>query len=106
MNKGFDGFDASKAFNEWRNKRPKTRNGEDVLPGARLLVSVNSVNSPSKAWRMIFTNAILNRITSYTNEYGHARSKSWCEIKKSDIIDFIAILLLMAVQKRKDNPKN
>ena len=69
-------------------------------------MSTNSLNSPTKAWRQIFTNAILNKVTTYTNDYGEKNHKNWTTIDRSDIIDFISILFLMSIQRQKDKPSN
>ena len=49
-----------------------------ITRGARgnntgLQCSVNSANSPVKAWRLIFTHSILDTIVDQTNEYGEVR---------------------------------
>ena len=64
------------------------------------------VNTPIRAWRQIFTKAILDRIVGHTNEYGETHCKSWTNITKQDLEDFIAILFVSGIQKRKDKPTN
>jgi len=65
-----------------------------------------SCNSPRKAWKQIFTVTILDRIVKHTNKYGERKSKEWTDITRTDLQDFIAVLFLMSVQKRKDKPSN
>ncbi|KAG7364663.1 transposase IS4 [Nitzschia inconspicua] len=79
-------------------------------PGERrtgLQVSEGMANSPIKAWRLIFTTAILERIVKHTNKYGQKKlSLDWTPIDKADLTDFIAVLFVMSIQKRKDKPSN
>ena len=63
-------------------------------------------NSPIKAWRLIFTAGILERIVKHTNKYGDRYAKDWTPINKTDLTDFIAVVFVMSVQKRKDKPSN
>ena len=81
-----------------------TRRSNKIRTG--LQCSKYSVNSPSKAWKAIFTNCILDKIIAYTNEYGDAMASRWTKVTRSDLIDFISILFLASVQKRKDKPSN
>ena len=81
-----------------------TRRSTRIKSG--LQCSPSSVNTPSKAWRQIFTNSILDKIVGYTNEYGEATAKTWTTVCRSDLIDFISILFLSSIQKRKDKPSN
>ena len=90
-NVDFDGYDAMGKFQEVFEKR-NTRLSQGDRTG--LQCSVNSVNSPTKSWRQIFTNSILDKIVLYTNQYGEQRSKEWYPISRQDITDFIAILFL------------
>ena len=41
---------------------------------------------------------------AYTNEYGNAKSKSWVDIDRDDLMDFISVLFISGIQKRKDTP--
>ncbi|KAG7354197.1 PolC-type DNA polymerase III [Nitzschia inconspicua] len=79
-------------------------------PGERrtgLQVSEGMANSPIKAWRLIFTTAILERIVKHTNKYGQKKlSLDWTPIDKAELTDFIAVLFVMSIQKRKDKPSN
>ncbi|KAG7354301.1 transposase IS4 [Nitzschia inconspicua] len=79
-------------------------------PGERrpgLQVSAGMANSPIKAWRLIFTTAILERIVKHTNAYGQKKlNLNWTPIDKADLTDFIAVLFVMSIQKRKDKPSN
>ena len=36
-----------------------------------------TVKSPIKAWRSIFTEAVLNMIVKYINDYGSFNTKKW-----------------------------
>lgn len=67
-----------------------------------LQVSPNSFNSPIKAWRHIFTDALLNKIVIYTNDYGGENCSHWQSITKYDLTDFFSILFITSIQKRKD----
>jgi Transposase IS4 len=49
---------------------------------------------------------LLNKIVSYTNEYGKHKSKEWTAVTKGDLMDFISVLLISGIQKRKDAPAN
>jgi hypothetical protein len=72
----------------------------------KLKVAATTVNSPMKAWRFIFTDSLLNKIVKYTNDYGAAKCSKWKDIAVSDIKDFIAIIFLAGIQKRKDKTSN
>ena len=69
-----------------------------------LQCSKNSVNTPAKAWRQIFTASPLNKIIAYTNEYGAFEAKKWDNIDKGDLMDFISVLFIAGIQKRNDAP--
>ena len=71
-----------------------------------LQVSPAMANSPIKAWRLVFTAGILEKIVSHTNKYGARNAKNWSPITKKDLTDFFSVLFLMSVQKRKDKPSN
>ena len=71
-----------------------------------LKCSYNTVNSPMKAWRHIFTASILEMIVKHTNEYGMLHCRRWVMVSKSDITDFFAILFIASIQKRKDKTMN
>jgi Transposase IS4 len=71
-----------------------------------LQFSVNSVNTPAKAWRKIFTEWLLNKTVSYTNEYERHSSKEWTTVSKGDLMDFISVLFISDIQNRKDAPAN
>lgn len=71
-----------------------------------LKVSRSSVNTPIRSWRQIFTNHILSTIVNYTNAYGELNSKTWTPIDTDDLTDFISVLFLMSIQKRKDKQSN
>lgn len=73
-----------------------------------LQVPPTYANSPIKAWRLIFTNTILEKIVKHTNAYGdlNAGPDIWTAIDKKDLTDFFSVLFLMGVQKRKDKPSN
>lgn len=101
----FVGIDSTKMFvDEQTRRQTRNTNGEQLTIG--LQVSKNSVNSPLKAWRAIFTETILKKIVSYTNEYGEWKSEKWDQVDKSDIIDFICCLFISSVQRRKDRTSN
>jgi len=73
-------------------------------PGIK--ISRNTLNSTIKAWSYIFTEHFLNKIATYTNDYGQEKCSSWTDITSTDIREFIAILFLGGVQKRKDKTVN
>ena len=64
------------------------------------------MNTPAKAWRQVFTSNLLNKIVAYTNEYGSEHAKEWVDIDRSDLTDFISVLFIAGIQKRKDPPTN
>ena len=68
-----------------------------------LQCSKSSVNSPGKAWEAIFTNCILDKIVTYTNEYGEAMVSRWMKVTRSNLMNFISILFLASVEKEKIN---
>ena len=43
-------------------------------------------------------------IVTYTNEYGALNDKKWIPITSEDILQFISILFIISVQRRKDSP--
>ena len=103
---GFDGIDSTALFTEAINKQYSTRDKNTSFK-VGIQCSVNSVNSPIKAWRQIFTNSILEKIVKYTNEYGSVKSaETWENITKSDLTDFISCLFISSIQKRKDKTSN
>jgi DNA polymerase III epsilon subunit-like protein len=65
-----------------------------------------SINTPIRAWRKIFTKAILDSIVKYTNDYGCVHAKRWSDVSKVDLESFIAVLFVSGIQKRKDKPSN
>ena len=87
----FEGVDTTEAFEEHFQARP-TRNASGDRTG--LQCSPNSVNSPAKAWRQIFTHAILDKIVTYTNQYGAKKYKDWGDIDWQDLCDFVCILFI------------
>lgn len=84
--------------NQWNNNDSNTTNG--------IQCAVGSINLPMKAWTEIFTYAILEKIVKYTNEYGEMKDKNWETINHSNLIDFIAVLFVSEIQKRKDRVSN
>lgn len=68
--------------------------------------SINSVNSPIKAWRRVFTQQILNGIVANTNEYGNLLCPNWNNIVSKDLTDFISILFIAGIQRRRDCHRN
>ena len=70
----------------------------------RLQCSQNSANTPAKAWRQIFTESLLNKIVTYTNEYGVFKANEWINIDKGNLMDFILVLFIARIQKRNDAP--
>lgn len=85
-----------------------TRNveGREINTGPRLKISRNSVNSPIKAWRYIFTDVLLHKIVDYTNDYGNEKCSKWQDITVQDLKEFIAVLFIAGIQKRKDKTTN
>ena len=69
MNSTFDGYNVGKRFEDVFSKR-NTRGAIGNSTG--LQCSPNLVNSPAKAWRQIFTHSLLDKVVSYTNEYGES----------------------------------
>ena len=71
-----------------------------------LKISPSNVITPIRAWRQIFTRHLLNMIVQHTNEYGDRNCKTWTNIDVDDLTDFISVLFLMSIHKRKDKPSN
>ena len=71
-----------------------------------LKISPSNVNTPIRSWRQIFTNYLLNTIVQHTNDYGERHCKTWTPVDTDDLTDFISVLFLMSIQKRKDKPSN
>ena len=90
MNKDFKGFDSeSKFVAEFQRRNTRATSG--IRTG--LQCAESSVNSPSKAWRQVFTNAILDKIMVYTNEYGEENCNDWVTVSRQDITDFFLFCL-------------
>ena len=87
----FHGLDCKSKFEEMFAKR-NTRNSTGNRIGVQCAHS--SVNSPSKAWRQVFTNAILDKVVTYTNDYGDARCKEWVPVTRQDMTDFFSVLFI------------
>ena len=102
-NTAFIAPDVFTRYNEVFNRRTRGR-PEFRTPG--LKISKNTVNSPMKAWSYIFTPTLLSKIIGYTNQYGQEKCSKWIDINVGDLKDFISILFLSAIQKRKDKPSN
>ena len=64
------------------------------------------VNTPIRAWREVFKNALLDKIVRYTNDYGRVKAKRWQDVERKDLEAFICVLFVSAIQKRKDKPSN
>jgi DNA polymerase III epsilon subunit-like protein len=77
-------------------------------PMTGLQVNPAYANSPVKAWRMIFTNTILDRLVRHTNSYGelNAGENKWRPVQRKDLTNFFCVLFVMGIQKRKDKPSN
>ena len=82
------------------NRSGKLRTGLQVPP--------SYANSPIKAWRLMFTNSILEKIVKHTNAYGeiYGGADLWTPIDKKDLTDFFSVLFVTGIQKRKDKPSN
>ncbi len=52
------------------------------------------VNTPIRAWQQIFTGHLLDKIVSYTNEYGRVHAKRWEDVSRQDLEAFIAVLFI------------
>ena len=61
-------------------------------------------NTPAKAWRQIFTASFLNKIVTYTNEYGVFKANEWVNIDKRVLMDFISALFIAGTQKMNHTP--
>jgi Transposase IS4 len=86
--------------------RSSRRDEGEIVTGMKVLKT--STNSPAKAWRLIMTTTILEKIVEYSNDYGKLSigTGSFTEISQSDIIDFICVLFVSSIQKRKDKVAN
>ena len=100
-------MDTTSLFNEAQARRP-TREASVASRATTvgLQCSENSVNTPAKAWRQIFTESLIHNIVKYTNDYGSNKCKDWVNISKPDLMDFISCLFVAGIQKRKDAPAN
>ena len=94
LNKPFQGFDVNQRFVEHFSKKETRGSTGDVGNTLGLQCSVNSVNSPAKAWQQIFTASILDKIVAHTNDYGEVYCKEWTDIDRQDLIDFICVLYI------------
>jgi Transposase IS4 len=67
-----------------------------------------SANSLAKAWRLIMTTTIFEKTVEYSNDYGilSIGTGSFNKISRLDIIDFICVLFVSSIQKRKDKVAN
>ena len=67
--------------------------------------SYSAIKSPVNYWRDIFTHSIIYDIITHithTNKYGKNRYKEWSNIYHADLINFICVLFLCYIQKRKE----
>ncbi len=103
---GFDGIDSKVLFESSFEEKYKTRRQKSSATKEGLQCSVNTVNSPMKAWTQIFTEKILQRMVKHTNEYGNECCETWGDINKKDLTDFFSILFIASIQKRKDKTSN
>ena len=60
----------------------------------------NTVDSPIKTRRLIFTEVTQKMIVKYTDDYGSFKKKEWEDIKKSYLIYFISIILIAFIIER------
>jgi DNA polymerase III epsilon subunit-like protein len=100
----FGGLDTKAKFEISNQNTATTRSGGKPVSGIQQ--SKNSLNSPMKAWRQIFTDKFLTKIVKYTNEYGESSLEQWQPIANSDLTDFFSCLFIASIQKRKDKPSN
>jgi DNA polymerase III epsilon subunit-like protein len=98
----FEGVDTDSLFDNAFRRRSTRNIGDDADLRTGVQCSENSINSPLKSWRAIFTTSILERIVQYTNEYGSAKDENWTNITRTDLTDFISVLFVSSIQKRKD----
>jgi hypothetical protein len=64
------------------------------------------VNTPIRARREVFKNALLDKIDWYTNNYGQLKAKRWQDAERKDLEAFICVLFVLPIQNRKDKPSN
>jgi hypothetical protein len=90
-------YDLFEAHFKSTNRSGRTKTGIQVPPAY--------ANSPIKAWRLIFTNTILERIVKHTNNYGElkARQDKWSSVERKDLINFFVSSLLWVYRKEKTN---
>jgi hypothetical protein len=65
----FQGIDTTKRFQQVLKTRSSRRDDGEIVTGMKVLKT--SANSPAKAWRLIMTTTILDKIVEYSNDYGH-----------------------------------
>ena len=63
-------------------------------------------NTPLKSWKEVFHGPVRSIVVKHTNAYGKRFTKDWDEdLDNREFLDFIAVLFMAAVQKRRDGPK-
>ena len=75
----FDGVDTETLFDDHFNPRNIRQQGGDGVTTTNIVLQYpkNTVNSPIKYWRSIFTQTTLYLIVKYTNDYGSFNTKEW-----------------------------
>ncbi len=102
----FPGIESNVLFQEKLRSHSSVRLNNDEPPSIGLQCSKNTVNSPLKAWRHIWTNSLLDKIVKYSNQYGQSKSVRFNPFSRKDLTDFFSILFIASIQKRKDKPSN
>mmetsp|Transcript_14682 Transcript_14682/g.44088 ORF Transcript_14682/g.44088 Transcript_14682/m.44088 type:complete len:898 (+) Transcript_14682:187-2880(+) len=97
LNTPFAGVDADGAFETWLAAERGRRFGLQYHP--------ESVNTPEKAFKVVYGEA-LNLIVHYTNQYGADQdgSVAWRPLDKKELLTWLGICSLAAVQRRSDPP--
>jgi hypothetical protein len=105
VNTPFYGVETRTKFEEVIHTRSVRGDGE-LRVGS--IVMKSSANSPMMAWKLLMTNAILESIVDYSNEYGKLQvgTDFYNKITKGDLLDFISVLFISSIQKRKDKISN
>ncbi len=100
----FEGVDTTTLFTQEFQQRYTRTSSTSVVMQTGVQCSQNSINSPLKSWRQIFTNSILDKMVRYTNEYGENKLGDWNDISRSDLTDLFSILFIASIQKERIGP--
>ena len=82
----------------------RQQGGDNVTTtNIRLQASKNTMNSPIKSCGSIFTEATMNIIVNYTNDYVSFNEKEWGGILKIDLVYCLSAILISPIIKCNDH---